>query len=237
MLRDAGIPGIRYLDGGSRGAGQGTSNYVVFDSDLTEILKRNGEPVAPRGLLKRAPTKYELAHAEAQRNAALPVEQGGLGLGPNNTAMERAKAMGFDTPAWHGTQTNIKDGINRSKTGAMGSGAYLGDAPEVATAYAGDGSGANIIPALLRGKYASNKEWSDLIGKHGWSGAEDAAKTAGKSGVHDSMFESAYSVFDPKNIRSRFTAFDPKKKNSRDLLASMGLLGLLGMGAYGDEQQ
>src|SRR5574343_872610 len=29
-LRDAGIPGIRYLDGGSRKSGEGTYNYVVF---------------------------------------------------------------------------------------------------------------------------------------------------------------------------------------------------------------
>ncbi len=40
------------------------------------------------------PTPYELAHAEAQRVAALPVEQGGLGLPANNTAMDRARAMG-----------------------------------------------------------------------------------------------------------------------------------------------
>ena len=43
-LRQAGIPGIRYLDAGSRGAG-GTSNYVVFDDALIEILKRNGVAV------------------------------------------------------------------------------------------------------------------------------------------------------------------------------------------------
>jgi hypothetical protein len=43
-LRDAGIPGIRYLDAGSRGAG-GTSNYVVFDDALIDILTRNGVPV------------------------------------------------------------------------------------------------------------------------------------------------------------------------------------------------
>lgn len=46
-LRQMGIPGIRYLDGGSRGAGAGTSNYVVFpgeESALT-ILERNGSPI------------------------------------------------------------------------------------------------------------------------------------------------------------------------------------------------
>ena len=46
-LRDAGIPGIRYLDGGSRGAGTGTSNYVVFPGEegLLTILERNGVPL------------------------------------------------------------------------------------------------------------------------------------------------------------------------------------------------
>lgn len=39
-LSSLGIPGTRYLDGGSRGAGQGTSNYVVFDDKLPKILKR-----------------------------------------------------------------------------------------------------------------------------------------------------------------------------------------------------
>ncbi len=46
-LRAAGIPGIRYLDGGSRGAGQGSSNYVVFPGNegLLSILERNGAPI------------------------------------------------------------------------------------------------------------------------------------------------------------------------------------------------
>ena len=39
-LREAGIPGIRYLDAGSRGSGQGTSNYALFDDSLAKILKR-----------------------------------------------------------------------------------------------------------------------------------------------------------------------------------------------------
>ena len=42
MLREAGIPGIRYLDQGSRGAGQGTSNYVTFSDDIIDILRKYG---------------------------------------------------------------------------------------------------------------------------------------------------------------------------------------------------
>jgi hypothetical protein len=41
-LREAGIPGIRYLDQGSRGAGEGTHNYVVFDDKLIDIIKKYG---------------------------------------------------------------------------------------------------------------------------------------------------------------------------------------------------
>lgn len=42
LLNQSGIPGIRYLDGGSRDAGQGTSNYVVFPGNegLLKILGR-----------------------------------------------------------------------------------------------------------------------------------------------------------------------------------------------------
>jgi hypothetical protein len=43
VLRDyANIPGIKYLDQGSRSAGQGSSNYVVFDDKLIDILKKYG---------------------------------------------------------------------------------------------------------------------------------------------------------------------------------------------------
>jgi len=47
MLRKQGIPGIRYLDGGSRGTGAGTSNFVVFPGNegLLQILERNGIPM------------------------------------------------------------------------------------------------------------------------------------------------------------------------------------------------
>lgn len=44
-LLSAGVPGIRYLDAGSREIGKGTSNYVVFNPSFVEILSRNGIPV------------------------------------------------------------------------------------------------------------------------------------------------------------------------------------------------
>jgi hypothetical protein len=48
-LRELGIPGIRYLDQGSRGTGVGTSNFVVFpgEEELLRILSVNGGLLSP----------------------------------------------------------------------------------------------------------------------------------------------------------------------------------------------
>ena len=42
-MREAGIPGLKYKDAGSRGAdGDGSRNYVVFDENLINIVKKYG---------------------------------------------------------------------------------------------------------------------------------------------------------------------------------------------------
>jgi hypothetical protein len=41
-LNQAGIPGIKYLDGSSRAGGEGTRNFVMFNPDDIRILERNG---------------------------------------------------------------------------------------------------------------------------------------------------------------------------------------------------
>lgn len=41
-LKARGVPGIKYLDRGSRSAGKGTYNYVVNDDRLVDVLKKYG---------------------------------------------------------------------------------------------------------------------------------------------------------------------------------------------------
>jgi hypothetical protein len=54
-LREAGIPGIKYLDAGSRGAGDGSRNYVVFDDKLISIVKKYGvAALVSAGVLSQA---------------------------------------------------------------------------------------------------------------------------------------------------------------------------------------
>ena len=45
VLNQQGIPGIQYLDQASRGAGDGTRNYVVFSDEIPQILERNNQPL------------------------------------------------------------------------------------------------------------------------------------------------------------------------------------------------
>jgi hypothetical protein len=42
QLIESGIPGIKYLDQGSRAAGEGSRNYVVFDQNIIDILRKYG---------------------------------------------------------------------------------------------------------------------------------------------------------------------------------------------------
>ena len=127
------------------------------------------------------PTKFEIAHQVAQRNAALPIEQGGLGLHPNNTAMERARVLGFVDDAYHGTTGNIKAfnpslSDTRRKTGTPLGAMVVTSNPNTANSYAGASKldfappyndGGNVMPLLVRKERnlkanARGSNWNDL---------------------------------------------------------------------------
>jgi hypothetical protein len=78
---------------------------LPFVPSMAGIISKSGKIADILGDTARAKTKYELAHELAQKNA---IEM--LGLPRNNTAMDRAKALGFDTDnvVYHGTDSEIK---------------------------------------------------------------------------------------------------------------------------------
>lgn len=90
----------------ARGAGR------LAGSAVNEAMVYGRGPLAaitpqPIGIVERSKSSFkypqEKAMQLAQQRAALPVEQGGLGLLANNTAEERAAAMGA-TDWFHGTE-------------------------------------------------------------------------------------------------------------------------------------
>ena len=97
---------------------------------------------------QRPLTEFEKAHLTAQRNAALPVSQGGLGLPANNSAMDRARALGFDVdnPVYHGTNWDFVE-FNRvgEKANALGLGHYTTPNPTKADMY-----GNRVMPLLTK---------------------------------------------------------------------------------------
>ena len=214
------------------------------EDDSFEVVLPNGKVVntAPTRARAEASAKgftgatvREIKFAEPQPGFAITDamrEKAAGGMVMFSAAREQADTPAFK--AWFGTDSNLLDNdgaplvlyhgtdrkfsqFNRSKTGAMGPAVYLGDDRSVAETYDGAGKGKQVIMAVYaRGKYLSNMQWSDYVGKHGWTGAEAAAKADGWAGVHDTKFESAVAVWDPSNIKSAENnngKFDAGKKS------------------------
>ena len=99
----------------------------------------------------KAKTTFEMAQELAQKRAALPVSQRGLGLPANNTAEQRAAAMGFDTTAYHGTHSDVPVFDRRKNKTAKD--IYSSPNPVESSAYAENlgGLDGNVMPLLLRG--------------------------------------------------------------------------------------
>lgn len=204
--------------------------------------------VAPGGKTKLAKTEFEAAQELAQQRAALPISEGGLGLPANNTAMDRAKAMGFDTknPLYHGTKSDF----SAFKEGRRST--YLTDEPKISDIYANSrnhefynaNAEPNVLPLFLRGKkleVTDAKLDKDGLMNHGY-GFDNIAKAINsernlnvmqdlKKSEYDFVkmndmldlggVQTQYIVPTPSLIRSRFAAFDPFRRNEADILAGV----------------
>jgi hypothetical protein len=211
--------------------------------------------MAPMGITK-AKTAYELAHEVAQKNATKM-----LGLPENNTAMQRAKALGFNTTGYHGTDvpTNFKrfKPTPNDETGIKGVSFAL--EPSQANFFA-EGRGMHngefdgrIIKAKIRGKppvdyiTAMERIQNQRVPPATLMGEERVLrkhlKDADSVGIDysNSIGGTEISVVDPSRIRSIFAAFDPARVNESDLLAGLapylGVGGLLGLGMYGNQDR
>ena len=237
----------------------------MFDVPVKEQIVRYGE-----GQSMSVPTKFpqpdgELRSAIAQLNAAKPISEGGLGLPADNMPMDRAGAMGFDTPAYHGSDNGDITKFSNRKA-YRGYGTSVAEQPKTAEGYAQNGS---MYPLLINkntifdvtnpsqveqlsqvtdkylakrkpydGKttfypftkedvfegfkkphseyYAEQNLISELVKKMGYTGTKALENNIPQ-----------YKIFNPADIRSRFAAFDPFRKHEADILAGVGIGGML----------
>ena len=105
MLAEAGIPGIKYLDAGSRSAGEGSRNYVIFDDKLVKIIEENGKPVGEPTSTKR----FQPVSPE-QDASYLRAAQAGDTAAAQKMVDQAAKAAGFILEkVFHGGESPLTD--------------------------------------------------------------------------------------------------------------------------------
>ncbi len=153
---------------------------------------------------QRPLTEFEQAHLTAQRNAALPVNQGGLGLAPDNTAMDRARAMGFDTDVYHGTGADI-DGFtkrflkNDKKTYLYDIGIHGSLKPETANMYAEYSQYPTLARNMSAGLESGNQVVYPLLAKSG--NTLDATKKLPQE-IEDKILEKGDEFFKTRRRKS-----------------------------------
>jgi ribosomal protein S18 acetylase RimI-like enzyme len=88
-LREHGVPGLRYLDQGSRDAGEGTRNVVVFDDAIVTLTHKDGTPFTPserKEFFQRGDTSLEQAiKRNPDGSFSIPVTtvRGAIRFGPD----------------------------------------------------------------------------------------------------------------------------------------------------------
>ena len=241
---------------------------------------------------QRPKTEFEILHDTAQRNAALPVEQGGLGLPANNTYIDRANVM-YPTDAYHGGNSLIKEAdykYSGKGSDQYGSAAlYTGSDPSIANSYVKQGESGNIMPLRINReghvehdkagnltasqiknliKASPDEDALSNFGDVGYEGAnkvlgnavnsykdvgdgslltqmnminndfytgqpqkfnEKISELTGITGLNVDVGggNQFYLSYKPENVRSRFAAFDPMRRHEADILAGVGVGGML----------
>jgi hypothetical protein len=203
---------------------------------IEKVVSHTAPPQAAAAVnaLRAMPPQAE-AMRLAQQRAALPVEQGGLGLRPDNTPQQRAAAMGFDIPFQHGTSAGDITAFDMAKTQKSDAG-YLGQAiygsEPGSTAYTGGGvvyplvAQSEKLQRITPENWNINSPYSEVAEgfARNWGNKEAFSREYTKnklaSGIKGILDISGgkgvdqIAIYDPHIIRSRFAAFDPWRRNA-----------------------
>lgn len=161
-LASLGIPGIKYLDGGSRVKGDGTRNYVIFDENLVRILEENGEPM-PAQTFSVSPITPEM-----DREYLAAVEAGDMEKA-QRMVDDAAKMAGYDSPkVYHGTNQEFDTFDPSRRTAGTADYAegfiFFSDAESVADEYSQMGSPAYREALADVGR--AEREYENIVSRY-----------------------------------------------------------------------
>jgi hypothetical protein len=225
---------LRIVDGHHRVA---AAKKLGIQSLPVELQAINAKGSTLNKLAQEATYPQQAALDLAQQRAALPVEQGGLGLPVTNTAADRAKAMGFDTDLLHGTAKDFPAfDLSKAGTNTRQAGDELGifstskpfladDYAQIASkgGWANRTSPDNPVVYPLVGNFSNPKKYQTASQFYRDADAMAAEQNLGnwrkqlQGQGYDSVFVrpdlEEVVAFSPDQLRSRFAAFDPFRKD------------------------
>jgi len=178
-MKELGVPGIRYLDQGSRGTGKGTSNFVVFpgEEESIKMLEINGTPEMAAG----GPVRMQDGGDPTARFMGKTKPQGimqakGFGEGPGMRPLQEAADVGrglFGAEAIIPGGEGYRTGQALANMPAVGLAAVPGKVasalPDVATGLGALGAAGVIKPKggnWLAGAFSAEKAL-DALRKRG----------------------------------------------------------------------
>jgi hypothetical protein len=137
-LGENGVPGLRYLDGGSRGSGDGTRNTVVWDQSLLDEISAGMQKTFFQS--SPAATQTDTPAFKQWFGESKVVDDKGEPL----VVYHGTKSPGFDTFNTRGETTSSGDDFKFSPLGA-----WFTDAPRVANNFATDFNGTGRDGAVM----------------------------------------------------------------------------------------
>jgi hypothetical protein len=205
-----------------------------------EQWKAINYPEGTQGL-QNAPQKQTFKYPQeeamrlAQQRAALPIEQGGLGLPANNTPEQRAKAMGWNNDVYHATPNDfLKFDLKKAGEGTTitkgEKAVFSSSKPSVANEfvagpyYNNNGvvdrfypSGSNIMPLKIR---SDGSSIYDMFGRgYEENFVEQAIKDAKKSKddtvVFRKMRDPGFTTIGPGELSAIVASLKPDNIRSR----------------------
>ena len=152
-LKEAGIPGIKYLDGSSRSKGEGDYNYVIFDEADVQITDKLFMPASEAGAGKGK--QAEAAKLWQEKGTDSPYFK--KWFGKSKVVDENGEPL----VVYHGTDRDIKSfdidaGMKTEEGhGSAALGTFFTADPQIANVYTGQmkkskGIGGNIMPVYLK---------------------------------------------------------------------------------------